>query len=78
MTSADSSRALLERMLARVREMRLALRDAATAAPPTGEIDFDRALAAIDDLERRVRQVLERETPAAERAAPPLQEGARE
>jgi|GEM_PF-5813912 len=61
MTSADSSsRALLLRMLAKVREMRAALHDAAEATPHTAELDIARAMSAIDDLERRVQQMLER------------------
>jgi len=61
MTSPDSSsRALLERMLIKVSEMRAALRDATSAAQGAEDVDLPRALAAIDDLERRVRQMLER------------------
>lgn len=56
-----SSRELLERMLVRVDEMRRALTDASAAAGTAGggdEADLARAVAALDDLERRVRRML--------------------
>ena len=55
----SSSRDVLERMLARVEEMRRALAETAGAVDE-GDVDVARALAALDDLERRVRQMLER------------------
>jgi len=73
MTSADSSRALLERMLAKVRAMRTALDEVATATPPIATGEIDRARAAIDDLERRIEQLLDRAAPArrpSERGSP--------
>lgn len=54
----SSSRDILERMLARVEEMRRALVDA-SAAVDEGDVDVARATAALDDLERRVRRMLE-------------------
>lgn len=56
-----SSRELLKRMLVRVDEMRRALTDASAAAGDRGggdEVDLARAVAALDDLERRVRRML--------------------
>lgn len=55
----SSSRDVLERMLARVEEMRRALAETA-AAVDEGDVDVARATAALDDLERRVRRMLER------------------
>lgn len=58
--SVSSTRDVLERMLAKVEAMRRALTEAATAADP-GDADVARALAALDDLEARVRRMLEQE-----------------
>lgn len=61
---APVSRELLERMLAKVEEMRHALSDSSGVAAATGAedgIDVARAIAALDDLERRVRHMLETE-----------------
>lgn len=61
---APSSRELLERMLVKVEEMRRALTDAATVERAAGDgddVDLTRAMGALDDLERRVRQMLEPE-----------------
>ena len=55
----SSSRDVLERMLARVEEMRRALAEAAGAVDES-DVDVARATAALDDLERRVRRMLER------------------
>ena len=55
----SSSRDVLERMLARVEEMRRALAETAGAVDE-GDVDVARATAALDDLERRVRRMLER------------------
>lgn len=55
----SSSRDVLERMLAKVEEMRRALAETA-AAVDEGDVDVARATAALDDLERRVRRMLER------------------
>jgi hypothetical protein len=48
-------------MLVNVDEMRRALAEASSAAGPPGaeDIDVTRARAALDDLERRVRRMLE-------------------
>ena len=54
----SSSRDVLERMLARVEEMRRALAETAGAVDE-GDVDVARATAALDDLERRVRRMLE-------------------
>jgi hypothetical protein len=53
----SSTRDVLERMLAKVEEMRRVLADAATAADP-GDADVTRALDLLDDLEARVRRML--------------------
>lgn len=61
---APVSRELLERMLAKVGEMRHSLSDSSGVAEATGAgdgIDVARAMAALDDLERRVRRMLETE-----------------
>ena len=55
----SSSRDVLGRMLARVEEMRRALAETAGAVDE-GDVDVARATAALDDLERRVRRMLER------------------
>jgi len=55
----SSSRDVLERMLARVEEMRRALVETAGAVDES-DVDVARATAALDDLERRVRRMLER------------------
>ena len=55
----SSSRDVLERMLARVEEMRRALVETAGAVDES-DVDVARAMAALDDLERRVRRMLER------------------
>ncbi|HET6948396.1 MAG TPA: hypothetical protein VFJ45_11355 [bacterium] len=55
----SSSRDVLERMLAKVEEMRRALAETAGAVDE-GDVDVARATAALDDLERRVRRMLER------------------
>lgn len=60
---APVSRDLLERMLEKVAEMRNAL-TASSAAAGVAEgdgIDVARAMAALDDLEHRVRRMLEPE-----------------
>lgn len=59
--SVSSTRDVLERMLAKVEEMRRALREAAAAADP-GDVDVVRALTALDDLEARVRRMLAQES----------------
>jgi hypothetical protein len=58
--SIPSTRTVLERMLANVAEMRRALQEASAAAEP-GDADIARALVALDDLEARLRRMLERE-----------------
>ncbi|HXF82157.1 MAG TPA: hypothetical protein VNN19_05340 [bacterium] len=58
--SVPSTRTVLERMLANVAEMRRALQEASAAAEP-GDADVARALVALDDLEARLRRMLERE-----------------
>lgn len=58
---APSSRELLERMLEKVGEMRRALMDASAASGDAAgdtEADLARAMATLDDLERRVRRML--------------------
>lgn len=56
-----TSRDLLARMLAKVGEMRRALDAADTAVPerPGVDVDTARAREALDDLERRVRAMLD-------------------
>ena len=56
----SSSRDVLERMLARVEEMRRALAETAGAVDE-GDVDVARATAALDDLERRVRLMLQQD-----------------
>lgn len=62
---APVSRELLERMLAKVEEMRRALTGTtAGITSVTGggdDIDVTRAMTSLDDLERRVRRMLETE-----------------
>jgi hypothetical protein len=61
---APVSRELLARMLSKVEEMRHALNDSSGVAGATGVedgIDVARAMAALEDLERRVRRMLETE-----------------
>lgn len=61
------SRDILQRMLDKVQEMRRALTDSSGAAASMGEndrVDIERAIAALDDLERRVRRMLESEAQA--------------
>ncbi len=56
---APSSRELLQRMLDRVQQMRRALDETATATRANGDVDVARTLAALDDLEAKVRRMLD-------------------